>query len=386
MFSGEVSRVPVDLNVYRAGADAVRQGEALYAMRMPTNGLPFTYPLFAALLFVPFSLVPFGVAKVALSAVSLLALVTICICAARMARLKAAVPVGLALAGFALFTEPVSRTFRLGQINLILVALILLDLTVLRNTRWHGVLIGVATGIKLTPGLFILYLFMSGRRRASVTAVAAFATTVAFGFLAQPSEAWAFWTHHMLDPNRVGGVSYVSNQSVLGVVSRLLADDHPSRLLILGIGAVIVAAVMRAARLLHHRGQELVAVTAVALAALLASPISWAHHWVWFIPALVSLAAMVDPEQLRSGDRRAWLAAATALGWAVLFWIGPMWQVPREPVRDGIELTAWQTVLAASYFLAGSGYLVWALSRIRGRDALTKEPTRDTRALPLRRA
>jgi alpha-1,2-mannosyltransferase len=377
VFGDQVSRFPVDLDVYRAGADAVRHGDPLYAMRMPTNGLAFTYPVFAALIFVPLSLVPFGVAKVGLSAISLFALVVICVCAVRMAKprpCRHAVPLGLALAGFALFSEPVTLTFRLGQINLIVVALILLDLTALRDSRWQGVLIGVATGIKLSPGLFIVYLLLIGRLRASVTGVAAFATTVALGLVAQPGQAWAFWTHHMLDPNRVGGVSYVSNQSVLGVVSRLLADDHPARLLTLGIGAVIVAAALWTARLAHRRGEDLLAVNAVALGGLIASPISWAHHWVWFIPALVGLAAMVDPEGLRAGDRRARLAAASALAWAGLFWIGPMWYVPREPVRYGIDLTPWQNLLAASFFLAGCCYLAWAVFRASGPGSVTKHP------------
>lgn len=377
MFGGEVGRVPVDLTVYRAGADAVRHGDPLYAMHMPSNGLVFTYPVFAALIFVPFSLVPFGVAKVALSAVSLLALVAICVCAVRMARPAMSdrvVPLGIALASVALFTEPVTRTFRLGQINLIVVALILLDLTALRDRRWHGVLIGVATGIKLTPGLFVVYILLTGRLRASRTALAAFAATMAMGLLAQPGQAWAFWTHHMLDPNRVGGVSYVSNQSVLGVASRLLANDHPPRLLTLGIGAVIVAAALWTARLAHRRGEDLLAVSTVALGGLIASPISWAHHWVWFIPALVGLAATIDPDGLRAGDRRARLATLTALAWAGLFWIGPMWYVPREPVRYGIDLTPWQNLLAASYFLAGCCYLVWAVFRASGSPLVATHP------------
>jgi len=366
MFGDELSRFPVDLRVYRAGADAIRHGDPLYALRMPDNGLAFTYPVFAALVFIPFSLAPFWLAKVALAAISLTALMAISVCAVRMTGLRRfphAVSLSLAIAGLALFTEPVTRTFRLGQINLIVVALILLDMTVLRNTRWHGALIGLATGIKVTPGLFIVYLLAIGRRRAAATGMAAFATTVALGLIVQPGQAWAFWTDHMLDPNRVGGVSYISNQSILGVVSRLLADDYPPRLLTLGLGAVVVAAGLWGARLLERRGDELLAVNAVALATLLASPISWAHHWVWFVPALVALATTVCPDRLRTGDPGAWLKSVAALGWAILFLVGPMWRLPHNPVRDDIGLTPWQALVAASYCLAGTCYLIWLLSR-----------------------
>jgi len=53
--------------------------------------------------------------------------------------------------------------------------LCLLDCCV-RRPRWpRGALIGLATAIKLVPGVFIVYLLITGRRRAAAVSVATFA-------------------------------------------------------------------------------------------------------------------------------------------------------------------------------------------------------------------
>lgn len=107
-----------------------------------------------------------------------------------------------------------------------------------------------------------------------------------------------------------------------------------------------------------------------------------AYHWVWFIPALVSLAVTVDLVQLTGGRPASPAGSAAAPGWAAPFWIGPMWHVPREPVRDQIDLTAWQTLLGPSYFLAGSCYRVGTVPTppTGTIDQQTNEPTTGTPA------
>ena len=48
-----------------------------------------------------------------------------------------------------------------------LLALVLVDLGYDLG-RWRGVAIGVAAGVKLTPLIFIPYLWLIGRRRAAI--------------------------------------------------------------------------------------------------------------------------------------------------------------------------------------------------------------------------
>ena len=100
------------------------------------------------------------------------------------------------------WTEPVLRTIYLGQVNLVLMALIIWDLCQpdLRRSGasrwWKGAGVGVAAGIKLVPLIFIPYLLLTRRFRAAAVACAVFAATVAAGVRwsrppIRPGGGWA---------------------------------------------------------------------------------------------------------------------------------------------------------------------------------------------------
>jgi alpha-1,2-mannosyltransferase len=93
----------------------------------------------------------------------------------------------------ALCTEPVRQTLGFGQVNLWLFALVLLDLVVLGRTgsRWAGAGVGIATAIKLTPGLFIVYLLVTGQWRAARTATVTTAALTGGAFLLAPADVVA---------------------------------------------------------------------------------------------------------------------------------------------------------------------------------------------------
>ncbi len=71
----------------------------------------------------------------------------------------------------------------MGQIELVLMALIAWDLCQPDERRWKGVGVGLAAGIKLVPLIFIPYLILAGKLRQAVVAAAAFAGTVVIGFV-----------------------------------------------------------------------------------------------------------------------------------------------------------------------------------------------------------
>jgi alpha-1,2-mannosyltransferase len=57
--------------------------------------------------------------------------------------------------------------------------------------------------------------------------------------------------------------------------------------------AVMALAVWCALRA-HRRGDTLGALLAIAFLGLLASPVSWTHHWVWLAPLLIWLLAQAS--------------------------------------------------------------------------------------------
>jgi len=90
-------------------------------------------------------------------------------------------------------------------------------------------------------------------------------------------------------------------------------------------------------------GNEVAALTCVAFGGLLASPISWSHHWIWFAPALLVLVA-----------RAQWRGAAVL---ALAPALAPQWWTPAGALRE-FHHQWWQTALCLSYTVAGVSFLV----------------------------
>ena len=219
-----------DLSIYAAGGTAVLHGTPLYQLRF-AFGLRFTYPPFAALLFAPLHWLPVTAGQVLVSAATVVALpVTSYLVlrlppwSARLGRDRAA-ELALAFSAAAIWLEPERTNLKYGQVNVVLTVMVLADLAWIersRNSRFGGVGIGIAAGIKLTPALFAVYLLATRRYRAAATAAGTFAGTVAVAFALVPGDAARYWDLSFLDPAHVGRIQNVANQSLLGALARVL--------------------------------------------------------------------------------------------------------------------------------------------------------------------
>jgi alpha-1,2-mannosyltransferase len=321
----------------------VSHGDDLYGFTVTEWRLPATYPPFAAALFVPTTWLPVPALKAAFLALNALLLTGLVALSARLAS-RAAPPLSLPVlctaTALAVWLEPVFQTLLFGQINLAVTCLVLWDLTRPPRTRATGLALGLATGIKLTPAIFIAYLFLRGRRREAATATAAFIGTVLLGAVLLPSASAEFWTGRLYDTGRVGKAWIVDNQSLQGLIARALHDPSPGLAWALSSAAVGTAGLWLAVR--AGARQERYGVLLTALTALLVSPISWSHHWVWCVPLLAVLLA----------EGRVRLAVLTA----ALFTARTQWLIPHEGDRD-LRLPWWEQPLAAPYPLLGLAVL-----------------------------
>ncbi|MFC1415619.1 glycosyltransferase 87 family protein [Streptacidiphilus cavernicola] len=288
-----------DLYVYYGTInDWVRHSGQIYDYLLPGTPYGFTYPPFAALCMLPDALVPRGVAVGLAFALNTAASVYL------LRRLVPGWPPVVAVCLFAML-EPVRDSFSLGQVNLPLLALVLTDL---RPHRFSGVGIGLAAAVKLTPALFIGSLLLTRRRRAAGTATGVALAATGAGWLLAPGPSRRYWTSALWDTGRVGDPAYVSNQSLRGVLARLGDPGHPVLwpLLVLAVLAVWAHRVRRAP-------DQLTAFALTGAAACLVSPVTWVHHLVWLLPALVLARSAVGHVLLCSS--LVWLWRFDAPGW-----------------------------------------------------------------------
>ncbi|MBB4742146.1 alpha-1,2-mannosyltransferase [Actinoplanes octamycinicus] len=277
----------VDLSVYRYGGRLAVDGLPLYGSRDPATHLRFTYPPFAAVAMAPLAWLPLWLATALWTAASVGALAAVIALVLRSLRGTAPGSLVALLTLAALTLEPVWQNLTFGQINLLLMLAVLVDL-VHPDRRWSGVLVGIAAGVKLTPLLFVVLLFLVGRRRTAARALLAFAGTVAIGFAVLPGAARTYWTEDLVRAGRVGPPELAHNQSVFGTLTRLL-DHPPATPLWLAVAGPLAVAVVAVAAVCWRRGDRVLGTGLAALAMLLASPISWSHHWVWAVPIGLAL-------------------------------------------------------------------------------------------------
>ena len=331
----------IDLDVYIRGAAALIRHEPLYGVSV--QGQFFTYPPFAALFFVPLELLGGVDARWALTVTSIgcyFLLVVVCARRLRMNMVPAAL-VGLVGLTF----EPFARVILLGQINLVLAALVVVD-CFLVPPRHRGMMIGLAAGIKLVPGAFILLLLLKREWGAALRCLAGFGITVGLGAVFAPQDSWRFWSGGFINLSRFGPDAVIrgDNQSLTGALMRLSRDLSPAPILLLMLSVGAMALGVVAAKRQLDVGNEVSALVCIAFASLLASPISWTHHWVWAVLAMLVLVKGGRP------------VASVVL--VAIFVIGPMWFAPRGQLLE-LKHNWWQASACVSYVLVGLTFLIF---------------------------
>jgi alpha-1,2-mannosyltransferase len=282
-----------DLNVYNhAGLIARTSPGRLYTWQLHP-GIKFTYTPFAGLIFAGGSLLSWAVLKWLMSAASLAALAGTAwfTFGALGWRGRSRAAAALTLTAASLWTEPVQRGLHLGQVELLLMVLIVWDICQPDHRWWKGAGIGMAAGIKLVPLIFIPYLVLAGKLRQAAVATAAFLGTMVIGFIFLPHTSAKYWlTGYFVRPGNVGDVGALLNQSLLGLLVRAAGSVRAGTPVWLALGAVIVLLGLTAAAELARSGRPVAGWLTCALTGLLCSPISWDHHWVWIVPAMALFA------------------------------------------------------------------------------------------------
>jgi len=354
--------VMVDLEVYREAGRALLRGADFYTL---PGQLQFLYPPFAAVLSVPLAVLPGWLVQVGWTVAGVLAVLAV------LHRFGLS-GWSLSLIGSATvcLVEPVTETFAYGQLGILLVALVFLDLAPGRRVFTRrllpvGALTGLAAAVKLTPAIFVAYLLVTRRWRAAAAAALTGSLVTLASAVVAPRASLQFWGRLAHGDTGLGNsIIYFTNQSVTADVVRVFGLGRRAVLTGLAVSAVVALAGVWAALLWHRLGDARLAVNLCGVAGLLASPVSWLHHFVWVVPLALSLV-----------ERRSDGPAAKRLpSWLlVLAWLFIGWVVVapfrRLPNGADVELTwSWsQNLMASTTALLGAGLIVASIVVARRR-------------------
>jgi alpha-1,2-mannosyltransferase len=366
--------IMVDLEVYRRAGSVLLAGGNFYDL---PGQLQFLYPPLAAVLAVPLALLPTTVVQIGWTVAGAMALVAILHRFGLTGWL-------LSLAGVVAvyLVEPVIQTLAFGQLGIFLAALVVLDLVpgprvFSRRLLPEGVLTAVAMAIKLTPAIFVVYLLAVRKFRAFWVAVITSCVLTLASAVIVPVASYEFWTRLAHGDTGLGhSIIYFTNQSVMANIVRIFGVGPEPAAAGLALSAVVAVGGVWAAMLWHRLGDVRLAVSLCGVAGLLASPVSWLHHFVWIIPLAMCLL-----ERRRIGPRSlpVWLLA---IGWFFVGWVAvaPFTRLPNG--ADVEFLWSWsQHLLASITAVVGLVLLAGAIIIARPR-VLTISARQDTEAIP----
>ena len=308
----------IDLQVYVYAVKDMLAGRDIFATTTPGWNLYFIYPPIAAVLMTPLAFGPYLFWQ--------LAWTTALVGAQQSVLRRCGVPRGwkLALVGLAVVVavEPVRTTLGYGQVNTLLMAMVVADLLPPvpgaeggRRRIPRGALIGLAAAIKLTPALFVVFALLLGKRRLAVTGMISFAVFTGIGALLLPHQTAVFFGGLSGGDTRTASPLYVGNQSLLGVFFRLGDTSRGTTLVGLGVAGLVALLGTFVAAHWWRQGQRVFAVALVGLCTCLASPLSWTHHYVYVVPMGVAVLIAAVPRWTRvlAGVWVLWVCACLPL-------------------------------------------------------------------------
>ncbi|MBI4493715.1 MAG: DUF2029 domain-containing protein [Chloroflexi bacterium] len=337
---------------------SLREMAGVLGVAIPSDGFEglfgrYIQPPFSALLITP--LVPLGLSG-AWTAYYLLSL----------ACLVGAVLLGLRLAGdrgawrgaaACVFAWPATASLALGQVDGLITFALAVSCWALVAGRpgpaaraaLAGLPVGLAAGLKVIPGIILLYFAATRRWREVVWAVAGLlCTLLAPTLVLGPAPMLAFVAQLPL----LGGSSSLSdNVSLPGLLARLATGPGgylsgevarltgpPAVASPLLSGALVLWSVLHARR--RPAGSAYLLLLAVGL---LAAPIAWGHYPTWLLPFLVAPLgrALAGPLSARSG----WFLLGAGLLFfplGNLYWfsLAPPWVATLPWGQTGLALLA----------------------------------------------
>lgn len=306
-----------DFEVFYTAGRRLLDGEEIY--RLADGQSPFKYWPGFAYLMVLLACLPLGVSRllwVGLNVAALYASLALVI-----GRLFPARRYPIALGTLLLGMQPIVEHVMDGQINLVLLAMILGGFALIgrggRRADVGTAAIVVAAGVKLFPMLFLLLLPLKRAWRQVVVAGASLVLLlvlpILFAGVDGATHGYRLWWTVLADSGHHLDLAQPANQSLLGMYLRLVGDVPAAQTLFRATALVVLVVTVVGVPRSPIRGltkEFILDFSIVAAAMLLVSPLTWIHYYVFFLPFT---AVIVGELAAPTRGRLAWIGLGLIL-------------------------------------------------------------------------
>jgi len=214
--------------------------------------------------------------------------------------------------------SPLMATLRLGQVNIIVINLLLLVWLGLKRGR-HPASVGIplafATILKLNPAIFFVYLLLKKRYKEIAWGLGILLLLLVFSFVILPQNVWGDWITNVLSPGfgeviRGLNPASTSNQGINGFTARTFLGldkriepivDSPvvgrtlAYMLSLVVGLPIIFLTYKSGKLGKGEDAWDQEFSLFLILMFLVSPLAWDHHLVFLIaPILIAVSNLIN--------------------------------------------------------------------------------------------
>lgn len=283
-----------DFSVYLDGTRATLAGKNPYDLWFFDR---YNYAPAATILFVPFTWVSQNAAEFIITTISLLsAWITLTIILASM-EVKLAWQTKVLLYGLILKIFPVKLTLALGQINLVILALVIASFYFqYKKPYLAGSLLSIASAIKLTPVPLILYFIIKKNTRVFISFfITLTALTILGAYFFDFPLSHYYYSHVVPELNshtsRATLNATYMNQSVTALLGRWGIFGFTNSLVRYIFSGVFISWIGYRLAKTNSRMTDFILFSLLLIATTIFLPIFvWQHHYVVIIPLLCAVA------------------------------------------------------------------------------------------------
>ena len=274
----------IDFNVYYQASKTLLSDQNPY--HQVFNTVPFNYPPSSFLFFVPFTLLGQKEGQVLFTLLSLLSLLSSSYFLTSLFPITSKWTVRLFITSLFLQNFPAKFTLTLGQVNLIVLLLLILMFVFEKKRKdlWTGICFGLASMVKLTPIILGLYLLFKKRFLALFIGIGMLLLSNLF-FIWRWPETASFFQSILPQLNLQTGMgASLYDQSLRAFLSRIGLTFLTCPLSLIIVSILVVLSVVK---FLSQR-DDLVFFSLLLAITTIGNSFTWQHHLVFLFPAFLA--------------------------------------------------------------------------------------------------